>query len=464
MLASLTCGAITPVEGSAITAVEGQFNVAMRLDLVAAEVRSNELLIATPMLVNGVDTLRLAPVAVMGRNRYIRYTRGDKTEVPEGAAVVRVSDIKGGYDYASTALYEPRYEGAELQLGLRRYGCAGCNVGSPETVRGIAEWTSPKAGLMAGDLVYVSPLVKGGPKERSVEYRANIVFPVNRTELKDNLYDNYNELNKITRSIDSIRSDKDVTLGTIRIKGYASPEGHYTNNERLAKGRTEAVRRYVDQLYTFPAGQITAEYQPEDWEGLIAWVEKSNLSNRESILSIARDSTLSPDARDMAIWRDYPEQYALLLNTVYPTLRHTDYRISYTVRSYTDPVEILTVMQTRPGNISLDEYYLAASTLPVDSPEYNAVFTTAANVYPTDPIANLNAGNASLSAGDLSAAAGYLAKAGDSPEAVYARGLLAMLEKDYSRSRELLVQALNEGVEAAAPVIERIDKVLAVKK
>ena len=55
------------------------------------------------------------------------------------------------------------------------------------------------------------------------------------------------------------------------------------------------------------------------------------------------DGPLAPDAREWKIKKTYPEQYAVLLRDVYPGLRHSDYRIEYTVRAFTTADEILQV-------------------------------------------------------------------------------------------------------------------------
>lgn len=62
------------------------------------------------------------------------------------------------------------------------------------------------------------------------------------------------------------------------------------------------------------------------------------------------DSSLDPDAKEAKIKRTYPEEYRFLLQNCYPALRHTDYRIDYTIRSFSDVEEIKRIMQTQPQN------------------------------------------------------------------------------------------------------------------
>lgn len=77
-------------------------------------------------------------------------------------------------------------------------------------------------------------------------------------------------------------------------------------------------------------------------------------------------------------------------------------------------------------------------------------------MFPDDTIANLNAANAAMRRGDLTGAKRYLAKAGDSSEAVYARGALAIRQKDYDSARRYLNEAKSLGLEQAGITLEQL--------
>ena len=121
----------------------------------------------------------------------------------------------------------------------------------------------------------------------------------------------------------------------------------------------------------------------------------------------------------------YPEEYRFLLDNVYPGLRHSDYAVEYVIRSYADVAEIRELIKTTPQKLSLHEMFVLAQSLEPGSDEYREVFEVAVRMYPEDPVANLNAANIALGRDELDRAEVYLAKAGDAPEAVYARGILA---------------------------------------
>ena len=115
-------------------------------------------------------------------------------------------------------------------------------------------------------------------------------------------------------------------------------------------------------------------------------------------------------------------------------------------------------MLTQPQKLSLDEFYLAAQTCTPGSDEFNEIFETAVRMYPDDPAANLNAANTALQKGDLKSAERYLQKAGESPEALYARGAYAMLTEEYDAAADYLRQAEKAGIHEAEEALEELRK------
>lgn len=236
------------------------------------------------------------------------------------------------------------------------------------------------------------------------------------------------ELGKIQATIDSVRNDRDVTIMSVWLKGFASPESPYKHNTELAIGRTAALKKHIGQLYHFADSIIRTDYEPEDWEGLRRYVEQSNINHRKEILSLI-DSDMEPDAKEAKIKRTYPKEYRFMLQHFYPALRHTDYRIDYNIRTFSDVEEIKRIMAEQPQKLSQNEFYLVAGKYEPGTDEFTDVFETAVRMFPNDEVANLNAANAAIRRDDFATARRYLDKAGDSAEAVYARGALAVRER-----------------------------------
>ena len=243
---------------------------------------------------------------------------------------------------------------------------------------------------------------------------------------------------------------------SVAIEGYASPEGPLKNNERLAQGRTEALVKYVRSLYSFEPSLIKSGWVAEDWAGLRRYVESSDMSEKAGILDIIDLESMAPDAREWRLKSAYPEEYRFLLDNVDPGLRHSDYAVEYVIRSYADVAEIRELIKTTPQKLSLHEMFVLAQSLEPGSDEYREVFEVAVRMYPEDPVANLNAANIALGRDELDRAEVYLAKAGDAPEAVYARGILAAKRGDYATAYSLFDRAAAAGCRETADAVEQL--------
>jgi len=452
-----------PVSGVSVRGLNLERNgrymaVDMIIGLEKLEVSSSRAVVITPSLVNGADTLDLPSVGVYGRRRYYYYLRNSKSMLtgPDEFSY-KASGRPENVVYNQVIPYQDWMDGAQISLRRREYGC--CHTLLDEQLSYLGSYAEPEElveelAVIPVD-VYVTPPA-GEPKIRSLEGSAFIDFRVDRTEIDPTYRRNSVELGKIEATIDSVRHDPDVTITGVWLKGYASPESPYSHNRELAIGRTDALRRYIRNLYHFGNNIISTDYEAEDWAGLRRYVEASDLEHRSEILAII-DSDREPDNKEWRIKSVYPAEYRILLRDCYPALRHTDYRISYTVRSYSDVEEIRRVMREHPRNLSLNEFYQLAQTYEPGSTEFTEVFETAVRLYPGDATANLNAATAAISRGDTEAARRYLVKAGDSPEAVYVRGALAVRTGDYDEARRYLEQASRLGVKAADETLRRLE-------
>ena len=453
-MAEAQTGRQTIVDGVSVGDLKMERNgeymvVDMTLDLKGLDVDGNRAVLLTPRLVNGNDSLDLQSVGVYGRRRYYFYVRNGESMLAEDERSFKASERPDDIAYHCIAPYAEWMNGAKLSLRRSDYGCCNTLLAEQDGVLGRhVEAFFP-------ELFYVRPQAET-VKSRSLEGSAFIDFPVDKTVIYPDYRRNTAELGKIQATIDSVRNDRDVTITQVWLKGYASPESPYAHNTELAIGRTEALKKYIQQLYKFEEGIIATDYEPEDWAGLRRYVEQTNLDHRTEILALI-DSDMEPDAKEAKIKRSYPEEYRFLLQNCYPALRHTDYRIGYVIRSYSDVEEIKRLMWTQPQKLSLNEFYLAAQEYEPGTDEFTEVFETAVRMFPDDTVANLNAANAAMRRGDNAGAARYLERAGDSPEAVYARGSLAVRTKDYETARKYLNEAKALGLEQAAVTLEELE-------
>lgn len=446
----------TVVDGVSVSDVKMERNgayiaVDMNLGLKDLAVEGNRAVLLTPRLVNGSDSLDLPSIGIYGRRRYYFYVRnGESLLTDKDEMSYKASEKPDGIAYHNIVSYADWMNGAVLSLHRSDYGC--CNTLLARQDGTLGRHTE----AFFPELVFVQPEAEI-MKSRSLSGSAYIDFPVDQTVIYPDYRRNTVELGKIQATIDSVRNDKDVTITSVWLKGYASPESPYKHNTELAIGRTAALKKHIGQLYSFADNVIQTDYEPEDWAGLRRYVEQSNIDHRAEILALI-DSDMEPDAKEWKIKRTYPEEYRFMLQNFYPALRHTDYRIDYNIRTFSDADEIKRIMAERPQKLSLNEFYLVAGQYEPGTDEFTDVFQTAVRMFPNDETANLNAANAAIRRDDFGTARRYLDKAGDSAEAVYARGALAVREGDYDTACRYLNKAKEMGLEQAGRTLDELDK------
>jgi len=444
---------IPEVQKTVLSKDGGILAVSMDIVLKSMDVPGNRAVLLTPVLVDGSRRLTLESIGVYGRRRYIYYQRENNGMLSGSGELTFRSDQKPDVvSYRSLVPWEDWMEGASLRIEASEYGCCHTRLGHAVSDVAVVETECSFADL----LHYLCPEAEK-VKRRSLSGHAYIDFPVNGTTIFPDYRDNASELAKITATIDSVKHDGDLTIKSISIRGYASPESPYSNNEKLAGDRTEALKRYVTSLCDFPESAVLTSYVPEDWDGLRKYVENSSLAHREEILALI-DSGREPDNKEWVLKSVYPEEYKFLLHNVYPALRHSDYKIDFEIRGYSDIAEIRHLVKNKPQNLSLNEFYLAAQSYDPGSEDFNEVFETAVRMYPDDRAANLNAANSAMAKGDLKGASRYLSKAGHSPEATYAKGIYEAMCGNNETAMSLFRSALDDGFGGAADAIEKIGK------
>lgn len=411
--------------------------VDMMLDLTQLKVNRNTTIDIIPAIVYGADTLRLDPVGVYGSTRYVQQQRighpvfGDIERVFRSGS----NELKQPIAYSVNVPYEKSLEGSDLVLLVASYGC--CSKPGDDSSSAVLATLHSPARYDIGTPMWELPDVAAlearekNTKSRELYGSAYIDFPVNKTEIYKNYSNNEEELQKIRSTLDVVFTDPDVTVNNINIKGFASPEGSYANNERLAEGRTEAVCDYVREIYKLPRAVFTTSYEPENWEGLRVAVEESNIAHRDAILNVI-DSDMDPDAKDAAIKNRFPDTYRYLLENVYPRLRRTDYEIAYLVRDYQEAGIIEAVMNKDASKLSPEEFFIAAASHEPGSPEFIAIYALALQYYPDDPTVNYNMAVAALLQGDADAAERRLEKAGAGPEVDWARQKIEEMRENYT--------------------------------
>jgi len=427
------------VENKKVEQTDHNLVVDLTLNMDSLHLRSNQRLVFTPIVRSTGGQERTMPqIIVNGRKQDISYKRYAHKDYPDDAQVVRRKNgTAQSYEYNAIVPYEEWMKNADVVIAEDLCGCGNVEE-QDQTV--IQRLRTPY-------MAYLRPKAEAR-KARTEEGRAFIDFPVDKTTLYPDYRNNPRELDKIVNTINLVKEDKNVSITGIEIHGYASPEAPYNYNARLAEGRAKTLTDHVRRLVNLEDRLFKVTSTPEDWDGLREAVLSSNLEHKQEILDIIDDNKLTPDTRERKIKSNYPKEYRFMLDTYYPALRHSDYVVSYTVRPFSVE-EAKEILRTKPKQLSLEEMYLVAQTYKPGSDEFNEVFQTAVRLYPEDETANLNAACAEIERGDYKAASRYLAKAGNSPYAAHARGVMAMKQGNDDEARRQFTIAAQGGVKEA---------------
>ena len=423
-------------------------SVSMDLNLDSLYLPSNLQLVYTPVFKTRQGDIKMPEIVINGRRQQIMFERGvGKKQLnlsPEALVVRRTNKKVQTVNYSASIPLSGQVKNYDLNMHEDLCGCGNMEEGNDFNLRHRRQ---PQA-------VFVRPAVEA-VKVRHLDKRAYIDFPVNRIELHADYRRNPAQLDSIVRTINALKDDKNLEVSAINIHGYASPESPYSHNDYLAKNRAKTLTDYVRRMVALPTQLFTVSSTAEDWDGLHNYLKDSNLEHKSDILAIANDEKMDPDAREQKIKKLYPSEYRFMLDTWYPALRHSDYHITYKVKPF-DVAEAKEIIKTKPQQLSQEEMFMVAQTYEPGSKEFNDVMEIAVRMFPENETANLNAANTRLNAGDADGAKSYLDKAGNSPEALNARGVYESLKGNDQQARHYFALAAKAGVKAAQENLENL--------
>ena len=329
--------------------------VTWRMTMDSMRIRSNQTLVFTPVIEDKHGhTQTLRSIMVNGRRQHYVFLRNGNKHYPDAIELQRHNGTAQCYNYREAIDLEPWMNDATLRIATDTCGCGnlvGNSAGTPVDIN--PHWERKCA------LANVMPAVSADDPVLSLQGKAYLDFPVNRTELHPDYHNNAAELHKIMSTIDTVRHNPNVSITSISIHGYASPEGSWTNNARLAQGRAATLKEYVRNQYDIPAKTYHVDFTPEDWAGLDTFIVRSNMADKQALLGIVR-ADMDPDAKDAQLKQRYPEAYSILLNACYPYLRHSDYEVKYKIRPMSDR-EAAALISTEPRLLSLTKMYRIAA-------------------------------------------------------------------------------------------------------
>lgn len=284
------------------------------------------------------------------------------------------------------------------------------------------------------------------------KYTADIHFLINQANIRASQTDkaDYIDLNKKLMEANQAPNQE---IAGITINSYASPEGSLEFNTSLAEKREANTTKLMesqlkkDKITEF--GELTASFTPEDWEGFEKLVEKSNIQDKDLIISVLK---LYPDPvdREREI-RNLSSVFNELADQILPQLRYSRVMATINTLGKSDQ-ELVDLFNKDPKQLT-EEEILYIATLTDDNLKKIEVYNTAAELNSKDYRTFNNLGMTQYIAGDYEGAqanfehAHRLNPSAKEPEMNL--GLISMLNHDYSKA--------NEQFGAAAGVPETAD-------
>lgn len=261
-------------------------------------------------------------------------------------------------------------------------------------------------------------------------YDENIMFLIQQAEIRSG------ELKK-----ESLSNWKNVVENAsltpnqnvdIEISSYASPDGGYELNEKLAEKREGNTKKYLSKELKKANvdAPINARYTAQDWEGFKELVEKSNIQDKELILRVLAMNKDS-ESREREI-KNISSVFSELAEEILPQLRRSRLTANIEIIGKSDE-EITELANNNPKMLTVEEL-LYAATLTDSASEKEAIYKQVVNLYPNDSRGYNNLGATEFAKGNIAEAANNFSKAnqlaGNLPEANLNLGLVALAQND----------------------------------
>jgi len=350
--------------------------------------------------------------------------------------------LGGQYTMKTRFSYEPAMERSELWLTFQALlGKKTVNVPAVKVADGV----------IATSELYHQTLSSAQPAMATDAYRrvialkqeANIKFLIQQAELRKSELKN-NSVKEFVSLLQRISNDRDsLNLKNVEVSAYASPDGGFDLNERLANQRQDNTERYVRQQLANAGidGSVETSFTAQDWEGFQQLVQASDIPDKDVIIRVLSMYS-DPQEREQQI-RNLSHGFQELAEGILPALRRARLTINYETIGRSDQ-QIAAQLKSDPTRLSVEELLYAASIAKTDAEREHALRTTT-QVYPNDSRAWNNLAAMAYAKGDYDKSQQLLEKArtlnAGSAEVNANLGLLALQRGDTKTAETLIARA-----------------------
>lgn len=373
-------------------------------------------------------------------------TRGESTtfqgEGVQGNAQTISQKLGGRYTLKSNFTYVPEMQKSDLYMTfVARVGKKAMWIPSVKVATGVIATSE----LYRRTAEQAQPAVAQDAFQRISEQKqeANVKFLIGQAQLRKSELQN-NSVKEFVRLLGEIVNDQEgKALSNVEVSAYASPDGGYQVNERLAGKREEVTATYVKQEMkkAKAEGEVDTKYTAEDWEGFQELVAASDIQDKDVILRVL-SMYKDPEEREEQI-RSLSSAFRELADGILPQLRRARMIINYQLVGRSDE-QIKMQMKDDPKQLSVEELLYAATLYDLTADKENA-YKKATEIYPTDARAYNNLGVLAYAAGKYNDATTWLQNAlsvnKNLPEAYANLGLMALQQGNIAQAEEYIGKA-----------------------
>lgn len=291
--------------------------------------------------------------------------------------------------------------------------------------------------------------------EKAVFY---IDYPLGSDDILPDYRNNRTELQKLDSLLSPLSAGDYSSMGHIRVCGYASPDGAYIDNERLATSRARFFSSYICNTCRIPRSRIETTCVAEDWEGLSVLLQSEQPPYTAAALSIIRNVGIFDGREKQLMDLRGGVPYRDMLRCFFPRLRRLEVSVRWNIRAVSAG-EAYKLIYTHPEWLSLSEMYGAARYYRPGTDQYREVYEIAAYRFPEDAVANINASSAVMLTGDVKSARAYLQRVESDPRSWNNLGVLALMEGNAGEAERWFRKAVGIEPQKARRNLQRLQRI-----
>lgn len=343
--------------------------------------------------------------------------------------------MKTNFKYVPAMLNSELYARFEAKLGKK-------TVSVPEVKIGYGVLSTSE--LLSRCAITASTAPDAFQRVIEQKQEANIKFLIGQANLRTSELSSVSiqDLVNILKEINDMQEER--ALQNIEVSAYASPDGNYELNEKLAEKRQSVSSTYLGkQLKKINMdAEVDAKFTAEDWEGFQELVSKSNLQDKDVILRVL-SMYQDPEEREQQI-RNMSSVFTEIADGILPELRRARLIVNYEVIGRSDD-QIIAQFQEDASKLSIEELLYGGNLLIEDANARKQWYETTVKLYPNDYRAYNNLAQLAIMEGNVTAAQNWLDKAKNvsnkTPEAYANLAILAMKNGEVAKAETFMGQA-----------------------